>query len=320
LVISHVLSESGNVEDGEFVFQEAVIIFDRKIREGLNNKNTSLKTQFTSIAKQYWRNFKLSQDITSLSPSEESIAKFIKNQFKAIRLEHEVPIEKQPFISKYSWLIWSILIVIVIIGSYFLINRSDNNNTNDQIIPLIEKDTSAKSQDSKKNAKLKNVKQPIAKTDKGISPISPQHKAKLLAIAKEFYKSPEIDALRSDNSSPDDPISKAQKAWADHDLKKVILILETVDEKNPRYIYSQLLLGHAYYQTKEYQKAKYSFDIVKQKNIMPYSEEAEWNILITLVAQHKVRSPYFKRHLDKFINDVGNTYNIQAMALGQRIK
>ena len=319
VVISNILGDGGNVEDGELQFQESIILLDRKIRAGNLNKNTSLKTQFTTIAKQCWRNNKTTE-IAIIEPKEQIIANNIRNQFKLIRAEHEIPVEKPPFLSKYSWLIWSIILVILGVGSYFIIKRSDFNSTTDQLNPAIEKDSSGRKQDSIKNTKLKNIKQPITKSDKGISPISPQRKAKLLAVAKEFYKSPQIDALRSDNLTPDDPITKAQKAWADHDLKKVIIILETIDEKNPRYINSQLLLGHAYYQTKEYQKAKYSFNLVKQKNIMPYAEEAEWNILITLVAQHKVRSPYFKRHIDKFINNTGSTYNIEAIALAQRIK
>ena len=56
VVINHVLSESGNVEDGEDVFQETVILFDRNIREGTFKGSSSLKTYFVGIAKQYWFN------------------------------------------------------------------------------------------------------------------------------------------------------------------------------------------------------------------------------------------------------------------------
>ncbi len=320
LVISHVLSESGNVDDGEFVFQEALISLDRKIREGQNSKTSSLKTQFINIAKQYWRHYKKPEVKESTNPEENIIAGNIRNQFKKILAEHEIKPEKPPFFSKYAWILWSILIGVVVIVSYYLIDRNDSLNLSNHAVEKQESSTANKTQDSLQNTKSNKTKQGVLKPDKGISPISPQRKAKLHALAKEFYKGPDLEAFKNDNSNPDDPITKAQKAWTDHDLKKVISILEAIDEKNPRYIYSQLLLGHAYFQTKDYQKAKYSFNIVKQKNIMPYSEEAEWNILITLVAQHKVRSPYFKRHLDKFINDTGNTYNIQAIALGQRMK
>lgn len=250
--------------------------------------------------------------------SEELIAEKIRNQFKAIQSEQEYKPEEVPFYSKYAWLIWSVLVIILLIGSYFLINRTESF---DKINPLAPKqDTLNGIKDNPQTPNLNRLKQSSPKLDKGLSPISPQRKAKLLAIAKEFYRSPEMDALRTDNSGTEGPITKAQKAWTDHDLKKVITILETVDEKDPRYLNAQLLLGHAYYQTRNYQKAKYSFNIVKQKNIMPYSEEAEWNILITLVAQHKVRTPYFKKHLDKIIKDAGHSYNAQAIALEEKLK
>lgn len=61
IVINHVLNESGNVEDGEDVFQETVILFDRNIRNGTFKGSSSLKTYFIGIARQYWFNKRRSQ-------------------------------------------------------------------------------------------------------------------------------------------------------------------------------------------------------------------------------------------------------------------
>jgi RNA polymerase sigma factor (sigma-70 family) len=55
-VQSHVRMEGGDEAAGQDVFQETLILFDRNIREGRFQGNSSLKTYFLGIAKQYWFN------------------------------------------------------------------------------------------------------------------------------------------------------------------------------------------------------------------------------------------------------------------------
>lgn len=60
-VIEHVRQNGGDDGEGEDVFQETVILFDRNIREGNYKSNSTLKTYFLGIAKQYWFNKKRSR-------------------------------------------------------------------------------------------------------------------------------------------------------------------------------------------------------------------------------------------------------------------
>lgn len=55
-VVKHVCREGGDEPAGEDVFQETLILFDRNIREGRFQGNSSLQTYFLGIAKQYWFN------------------------------------------------------------------------------------------------------------------------------------------------------------------------------------------------------------------------------------------------------------------------
>lgn len=55
-LIHYVCNENGNVQAAEDVFQETVILFDRNIRENRFRGDSSLKTYFLSIGKQYWFN------------------------------------------------------------------------------------------------------------------------------------------------------------------------------------------------------------------------------------------------------------------------
>lgn len=55
-VLQHVNAEGGDQAAGQDVFQETLILFDRNLREGRFQGNSSLKTYFLGIAKQYWFN------------------------------------------------------------------------------------------------------------------------------------------------------------------------------------------------------------------------------------------------------------------------
>ena len=54
--IAHVRRHSGNRQDGEDVFQEAVIVFDRKIRQGAFLGEGSLEAYFMGIVRWHWYN------------------------------------------------------------------------------------------------------------------------------------------------------------------------------------------------------------------------------------------------------------------------
>lgn len=53
-VIGYVTNHGGNVQDGEDVFQDTVILFDRAIRESNFKGQSSLSTYFIGIAKWRW--------------------------------------------------------------------------------------------------------------------------------------------------------------------------------------------------------------------------------------------------------------------------
>ena len=54
MAIKYVHSKGGNEQDGEDVFQEAIILFDRNIRQHRFKGDSSLQTYFFAIVKWYW--------------------------------------------------------------------------------------------------------------------------------------------------------------------------------------------------------------------------------------------------------------------------
>lgn len=55
-VINHVINHQGDEMQGEDVFQDAIIILDRNVREGKFIRGSTLKTYLIGIAKQHWFN------------------------------------------------------------------------------------------------------------------------------------------------------------------------------------------------------------------------------------------------------------------------
>lgn len=66
--IGHVRRHGGNRQDGEDVFQEAILLFDRKVRAGAFNGQGSLEAYFMGIVRWHW--FNECQRNGRLKPSE----------------------------------------------------------------------------------------------------------------------------------------------------------------------------------------------------------------------------------------------------------
>ena len=54
--IAHVRKHGGNRQDGEDVFQEAIIVFDRKLRQGAFRGEGELEAYFMGIVRWHWFN------------------------------------------------------------------------------------------------------------------------------------------------------------------------------------------------------------------------------------------------------------------------
>lgn len=61
-VLNYVKTHGGNAEDGEDVYQESAVIFDRKIRQGQFTGSSTLRTYFMAIAKWHWVTYRRKKD------------------------------------------------------------------------------------------------------------------------------------------------------------------------------------------------------------------------------------------------------------------
>lgn len=68
--LTHVRRHGGNLQDGEDVFQEAIILFDRKIRQGAFLAQGSLEAYFMGIVRWHWFNLQQQHGRTGLVLTE----------------------------------------------------------------------------------------------------------------------------------------------------------------------------------------------------------------------------------------------------------
>jgi RNA polymerase sigma factor (sigma-70 family) len=57
-VIQYALANGGDKDDGQDLFQDTVVLFDRSVRDGKFHAQSGLRTYFISIAKWHWLNMR----------------------------------------------------------------------------------------------------------------------------------------------------------------------------------------------------------------------------------------------------------------------
>ena len=68
---NYIKGQGGKTEDAEDVFQEAICVFDRNIRQGRFEGKSSLRTYLLSIVKWSWVTYRRKQDsLTELKPEQ----------------------------------------------------------------------------------------------------------------------------------------------------------------------------------------------------------------------------------------------------------
>lgn len=87
-IIRFVLDNGGNRSDAQDVFQEALVLFDRNLREGRFEGKSALATYFVAIAKWRWVTLRRQQGrYTELSPAQYD-GEVDSPEAETLRIEH----------------------------------------------------------------------------------------------------------------------------------------------------------------------------------------------------------------------------------------
>jgi RNA polymerase sigma factor (sigma-70 family) len=71
-VRKYVIAQGGTDADGQDVFQDAVVLFDRNVRQGKYNGKSTLDTYFFAIAKWRWVTLRRQQQPSAMLPSDDT--------------------------------------------------------------------------------------------------------------------------------------------------------------------------------------------------------------------------------------------------------
>lgn len=93
-VRKYVIAQGGTDADGQDVFQDAVVLFDRNVRQGKYNGLSTLDTYFFAIAKWHWVTLRRRKQPDALPSPEASTAEAEPADAQTIADDHKELLEK----------------------------------------------------------------------------------------------------------------------------------------------------------------------------------------------------------------------------------
>jgi hypothetical protein len=163
--------------------------------------------------------------------------------------------------------------------------------------------------------------EPASKPEEKAPTSSPKTAApRHLALAAQLYRDPDFETLRGTASSADGPFESALSFWKKRDWAGVLAALSSVATDDPQFIRVQAFRGHAQFKLARYGPAAAAFKAVSDSRIQPWAEEAEWYLLLALLADGKASDPDFRARLQKLLSDASHPYLEEAERLRKALE
>jgi|GEM_PF-1325376 len=157
-------------------------------------------------------------------------------------------------------------------------------------------------------------------------PVSPppRRDSRYIAMAETGFQYKKTDSFlrRGEAQIPAshrDSIELAVEALQQKAYSRALNLASAVPPSSNRYADAQLLLGQVYFQQQQYPKATKAF----QKAIATGKigkDQAQWNLLMCLVAQYDTRKSETDALLQQILADEGNPYMEEAEKLAKKLK
>ncbi|MDX2134655.1 MAG: hypothetical protein SFV52_07710 [Saprospiraceae bacterium] len=152
----------------------------------------------------------------------------------------------------------------------------------------------------------------------------PKTDRRFIAMAEEGFQHRNSETfmrkgdLAQPNTSPD-TVSLAAAALRKHQVDEAIRLAAGVPASDTRYADAQLLLGQAYFEQKQYARATSAIQKAIDTGKIP-RDQANWNLLMTLVAQYGARKKEADALLKAILSDKDHPYYEDAEALARRLR
>jgi len=148
------------------------------------------------------------------------------------------------------------------------------------------------------------------------SRIPKSNNRELLAMADELHDPYDASGVRGDGEDTASVIQKAAVAYTEKDFKKVVNLLQNPSEDDRTEALK--LRAHAYFQLKSYSKA--ATDFKELTSSFSYKYNAEWNLLLSYLAQLPKQQAAFDTLLNQIVGNVEHPFNAQAKGLQARLR
>lgn len=247
--------------------------------------------------------------------SEAAIAQNIRDQLRGLR---KTPPSSHPFGGRrIIWVLFA-LAGLITAGLFWWQAEMPDTSPGNEPVPLsIPEQTPPTRQDTLAPARPQagnDIEAPDPKNTPDARPARRQ-----LAMAIELYRRPEMETIRGVAPAAGDDYEQALAAWEKQDYEVVMQTLQNFPSSDPKWIGALNLRAHAQFNLKRYARAAQTFSTISDSRILPWSEEADWYILLALLADGKADTAGFRTRLEKLLADTGHPYFEKAQEIRKRL-
>ncbi len=238
--------------------------------------------------------------------SEAAIAQAIRDQLRGLRTDTPPP---GPAASGGRLTLWMLVAVagLIVAGLFWWQTKTPPPAPGTEPAPLsTPEQPSPIQQNIPAPARPQAGNDPAASNPNNTQDTRPARRQ--LAMATELYQRPEMETVRGAAPAAGDAYEQALSAWEKQDYPAVLQALQNFPSSDPKRMRALNLQAHAQFNLKRYAQAAETFSTVSDSRILPWSEEADWYVLLALLAEGKADTPGFRTRLEKVLADEGHPY------------
>ena len=141
-----------------------------------------------------------------------------------------------------------------------------------------------------------------------------------LAIAREAYAPPDYSSLRTVGATTPTLLSAASAAYEKGEFRQVAQLLDTVSAASAFYWQAVEIRAHAHYRSGQTGQAAQQFRQLANSGRLPFSERAEWFLLICLAENYPRSKHEFEALHHKILTDTGHPFYEETKVLAEKLR
>ncbi len=161
---------------------------------------------------------------------------------------------------------------------------------------------------------------PIAETAPATPRRQPKAASPYLALARSEWSTPDFSNLRAIARTTSDTLSQAVAAFQKKEYGKAIELLAPFTPDYPNYWPASEVYAHACFLSGKTEAATWRFRQIADSGELPFSERADWYLLLCELTRFPEGKAAFEEQLNKILADPGHPYFEAAQGLAERME